>query len=35
MHAQGLRTFQIVAWQLNEGSFRIDLTLSKGGFEFA
>src|SRR3984893_11966178 len=22
MHAQGLRTFQIVAWQLNEGSVR-------------
>jgi uncharacterized protein len=35
MHAQGLRTFQIVAWQLNEGSVRIDLTFSKGGFEFA
>ena len=35
MHAQGLRTFQIVAWQLNEGSFRIDLTLSTGGFQFA
>ena len=32
---RGLRTFQIVAWQLNEGSFRIDLTFSKGGFEFA
>jgi hypothetical protein len=35
MHAEGLRTFQIVAWQLNEGSFRIDLTFSTGGFELA
>jgi hypothetical protein len=35
MHARGLRMFQIVAWQLNEGSLRIDLTFSKGGFEFA
>ena len=25
MHARGLRTFQIRSWQLNEGSFRIDL----------
>jgi len=34
MHAQGLRTFTIAAWQLNEGSLRIGLTFSAGGFEF-
>ena len=35
MHAQGLRTFEIVPWQLNEGSFHIALTFSKGAFEFS
>jgi uncharacterized protein YciI len=34
MHALGLRTFEIQAWQLNEGYFGIALTFSKGGFEF-
>ncbi|MHA3021768.1 YciI family protein [Mycobacterium sp. BMJ-28] len=35
MHAAGLRTFRIVPWQINEGSIRIDLTLSSGAFDFA
>jgi uncharacterized protein YciI len=35
MHVQGLRTFEIVPWQLNEGFFRIGLTFSNGAFEFA
>ena len=34
MHAQGLRNFEIVPWQLNEGFFRVDLTFSNGAFEF-
>lgn len=32
MHAKGLRTFRIVAWQLNEGSVRIDLSILTGSF---
>jgi hypothetical protein len=35
MHAQGLRTFEIVPWQLNEGSVGVALTFSKGVFEFS
>jgi uncharacterized protein len=34
MHALGHRTFEVFAWQLNEGSFRIALTFSAGAFEF-
>jgi uncharacterized protein len=34
MHANGIRTFRIVPWQINEGSVRIDLTLSQGTFDF-
>jgi uncharacterized protein len=34
MHARRLRTYEIVPWQLNEGSFRIALTYSTGGFTF-
>jgi uncharacterized protein YciI len=34
MHALGLRTFEIVPWQLNEGSFHLSLTFSKGDFDF-
>jgi hypothetical protein len=33
MHAQGLRTFRIVPWQLNEGSLRITLTVSNGAVD--
>lgn len=35
MHAQGLRTFEIVPWQLNEGFFRVDMTFSGGAFRFS
>jgi uncharacterized protein YciI len=35
MHASGLRTFHIVPWQLNEGSVRLDVTLSSGAFDFS
>lgn len=34
MHALGLRTFEIVPWQLNEGSLGIALTFSKGRLEY-
>lgn len=34
MHANGIRTFRIVPWQINEGSVRIDLTFSHGSFDF-
>ena len=33
MHADGLRTFRIVPWQINEGAVHIDLTLSSGAFD--
>jgi uncharacterized protein len=35
MHAPGLRTFRIVPWQVNEGTLRIDFTLSSGAFAFS
>jgi len=35
MHALGLRTFEIVPWQLNEGFFSIVLTFSTGAVEFS
>lgn len=34
MHAEGLRTFEIVPWQFNEGSFQVALTFSAGVFSF-
>jgi len=34
LHSQGLRTFEIVPWQFNEGHFRVDLTFSQGAFDF-
>lgn len=35
MHANGLRTFRIIPWQLNEGSVQVSMTFSKGVFEFS
>ncbi|MER7686606.1 YciI family protein [Streptomyces sp. NPDC097610] len=29
-HARGLRTYQLQPWQLNEGSFGVNVTLSDG-----
>jgi uncharacterized protein YciI len=30
MHSSGLRTFRIMPWKINEGTVRIELTLSTG-----
>ncbi|AEA24444.1 YciI family protein [Pseudonocardia benzenivorans] len=32
-HSQGLRSYRIVPWQLNEGSFDVRMTLSDTRFE--
>jgi uncharacterized protein YciI len=34
-HAKGLRTYRIVPWQINEGSFDLHLSLSDLGFRIA
>jgi hypothetical protein len=34
MHANGVRTFRIVPWQVNEGSITVRMTLSTGEFGF-
>ena len=35
MHIAGLRTFDIVPWQLNEGFLNVTLTLSAGGIQLS
>jgi hypothetical protein len=35
MHAQGLRRYRLVPWQLNEGSLPLHLTMSTGSVTFS
>lgn len=35
MHAEGLRTFEIVPWQINEGFLNVTLTLSAGNVQLS
>jgi uncharacterized protein YciI len=34
-HAMGLRTYQLWPWQINEGSFHLNASLSGGSFEIS
>lgn len=34
-HAMGLRTYELWPWQINEGSFHLNASLSNGSFDFS
>jgi uncharacterized protein len=34
-HANGIRTYRLQPWQLNEGNLQITLTMSDGAFQFS